>query len=177
MKTIRTKVYSFNELSETAKQTAIEKLSLINVEHDWWNFTYDDAKRIGLKLNNFDLDRNKHCTGNLIESGIECASLIIKEHGKECDTYKLAQTFINEWNNLVIKFSDGIDTDKVTYENEQDFDNEADELEKKFTIDLLECYANILQGECDYLQTEAAIKETIEANDYQFLSNGNLFNL
>ena len=51
MRTIRTKVYTFNELVVDAQQNAIEDNSNINVEHDWWILTYEDANMIGLKLN------------------------------------------------------------------------------------------------------------------------------
>jgi hypothetical protein len=44
-----TKKYQFSELSETAKESAIENLAWINVEHyEWWEFVYDDAKNVGI---------------------------------------------------------------------------------------------------------------------------------
>lgn len=39
-------LYFFNELSEDAKKKAIEKLRDINVDHQWWNFIYDDVQKI-----------------------------------------------------------------------------------------------------------------------------------
>lgn len=41
MRTEQISVYTFDELSESAKQKAIEKRRHWNVEHDWWSFTYD----------------------------------------------------------------------------------------------------------------------------------------
>jgi len=44
MKTIEINLYQFNELSESAKQTAIEWYRSVNLDYDWWEFIYDDAK-------------------------------------------------------------------------------------------------------------------------------------
>lgn len=46
MKTKTINVYSFDELSEKAKQKALENLYDINVDHDWCDFIYDDFKSI-----------------------------------------------------------------------------------------------------------------------------------
>jgi hypothetical protein len=167
-------LYQFAELSEDAKQKAIEKLSDINVDYDWWSSTYEDAERIGLKLTGFDLDRNRHCKGLFIDSALECSNKITKDHGETCETYKTASQFITDYDKLVEKYSDGVHKDKVTWENETDFDNEADDLENDFLNSILEDYAIILQNECDYLQSEEAIIETIEANEYWFDEKGNL---
>ena len=54
-------VYKFDELDESTKQAAIEKLWDINVDYEWWEFTYEDAANIGLKITEFDLDRHRSC--------------------------------------------------------------------------------------------------------------------
>lgn len=174
MRTICKNVYSFDELSEDAKRKAIEKCYDINVCFDWWESTYEDAKNIGLQIASFDLDRNRHANGHFLESGTECAFRILAEHGETCDTYKTASNFIADWNKLVEKYSDGIHTDKVTEENEYDFDNEADELELQFLKNILEDYSIILQNESEYLMSEEAIIETIEANQFEFYEDGKL---
>jgi len=38
--------YSFDELSEEAKQKAIEKLYDINVDYEWWDFLFEDFANI-----------------------------------------------------------------------------------------------------------------------------------
>lgn len=175
MRTVETKLFSFDELSDEAKEKAISSLYDINVDYDWWDCTYEDAANIGLKITSFDLDRNKHAKGKFIEDADYCARKIIAEHGNSCETYKLAKNYFAEYNDLVTKYSDGIQTDKVAEDNEYDFDQEADELADEFLKNLLAEYANILQQECDYLQSEKAIIETIEANEYEFTEDGNRF--
>lgn len=44
MRTVRTKVYKFSELSEQAKEKAIESFYNINVDYEYWDSTYEDFK-------------------------------------------------------------------------------------------------------------------------------------
>jgi hypothetical protein len=175
MKTVTINTYKFTELSEEAQQKAIEKLYDINVNYNWWECTYDDAKKIGLKITSFGLDRYKECGGKLTLSMLECCALIMANHGEICETSVTAATYINRYDNLVEKYSDGIKTDIVADGNEYDFDQEADELETEFLKAILEDYANILQDEYEYLTSKEAIVETIEANNYDFTINGKLW--
>jgi len=121
MRTITTTAYSFDELSEASKQKAIEKLSTINVDFEWWESTYEDAKHVGLEINGFDLNM-LYCQGLFIESASDCAFKIMSEHGDTCNTYGTARAFLSEYDKLVEKHSDGKDLGRVTYENEREFD-------------------------------------------------------
>ena len=116
MRTITTTVeaYKFEELSEKAKEKALQKLLNINLDHNWWDSEYEDAANIGLKLTAFKLDRNKHAEGFFCNSATEVADKIMSEHGNQCETYKTAFNFLNERDTLVRKFSDGINFDVVT---------------------------------------------------------------
>ena len=174
MRTITTTVeaYTFKELSEKAKEKALRKLSNINLDHNWWQFEYEDAANIGLKLTAFDLDRNKHAEGFFLNSATEVADKIMSEHGNQCETYKTAFNFLNERDALVRKFSDGINFDIVTEDNAYEFDQEADELEEQFLEDILSDYADILQKQYEHLYSDEAIIETIEANAYEFTVDG-----
>lgn len=159
MRTVRTKVYLFNELSKEAQENAILLNQDINVDHDWWVFTYEDAKEVGLKLMGFDLDYKCSADGVFIEDAYFCASQIIKKHGSDCESYSLATGFLAAYDNL------------ETGEEEQDFE----EIEQEFLKNILYYYADYLQKECNYLQSSEAVKETLIANDYEFLSNGKIY--
>ena len=169
MRTIQTNVYKFEELSEQGKQQAINNLSSINIDFDWWQYTYLDAKNVGININNFELDRT-------IDIGMydyqETANKIMKEHGETCDTYKNAKQFIKERDALVSKYSNG--GNKVPEENENVFDCELDELEADYKKTLKEDYLSLLRNEYEYLSSREAIIETIEANDYEFTEDGKL---
>lgn len=164
MRTIATNIYEFKELSEAAKKKAVEKISTINVDFNWWDLTYKDAKNIGLKITFFDLDRNRHAKGEFITNAVNCAERIIEEHGENCDTYKTAKEFLSALNEYTGQFPDIEDSDEDEIEN----------LESEFLKSLLEDYSIMLQKESEYLQTDEAIIEAIEANGYEFTEDGKL---
>ena len=152
--TIERKIYTWKELSEDIKEKAIEKLYDINVDHDWWDFIYEDAANIGLKITEFDIGRGSYCHAELTEGIEDVRKAILKHHGPTCDTYKLAEQY------------EGKLLDEEGDENE---DEVAD-----FLNSLLEEYRCILQKECEYLTSEEAIIGTIEANEYEFDENGDI---
>jgi hypothetical protein len=173
--TTNTDVYKYAELTDDAKQTALERLFNINVEHEWWYGEYEDAANVLLKLTSFGLDRDRHCEGDFMQGAEDTANKVIAEHGEMCETYKTAQNYLVDRSALVEKHSDGIETDIVAEDNEYEFDVECDELDKDFLQSILEDYSIILQSQCEYLQSKEAIVETIEANDYDFTIDGKLF--
>lgn len=172
MRTIvtRTDVFKFDELSEEAKQKAVENLYDLNVDYDWWDSIYDDAKQIGCKIDGFDTGR-----GNSIKfvckDAEETATLILENHGDQTDTYKLAEQYLK-------------DHDKIIEEAERDEDGELadeyavdrllDDLDAEFIRALGEEYLSILRQEYEYLTSEEAIIETIRANEYEFTEEGRL---
>ena len=172
--TIKTEVYQFSELSEKAKENAIEKLYDINIEFDWWDSVYEDAENIGLKITSFDTDRGSYCTLENKDGWSFVADKILSEHGKKCESYQLSKEFLKNRDSLVCKYK-GDNENSVSYENEYDFDNECDELEGEFKKALQEEYLSILRCQYEYLTSKEAIIETIEANKYEFTKEGVLY--
>lgn len=164
------KLYQFNELSDAAKEVAIDKNREINVDCQWWEFTYQDAKIIGLKISGFGLDRNRQATGELLLSVNEVAQNIFNEHGETCETYKTAANFMQEWQPI---FNDYMDSCSENYESSE-HENTLQELEDSFLNDLLEDYSVILQNEYEYLTSEESIAETLIANEYEFTQDGKM---
>jgi hypothetical protein len=170
-RTIRTKVYKFDELNQTAKDKAIEQFNDINVDYDWWTSTYEDAANIGLKITSFDLDRYRHAKGEFTLAANEVAQNILNNHGEECETYKTAAAFMEEWQPI---FGNYMDENHADYES-----NESEvklmDIENDFLTNILEDYSIMLQKECEYLQSEAVIIETIQSNEYEFTADGRRF--
>ncbi len=167
MKTRTINVYEFKELSDEAKKKAIEKLSSINVDFEWWDATYMDAENIGLKITSFDLDRNRHAKGSFMESGLTTANKIITEHGDQCESYKTAKSFLDEYL-----------PKREAWEKENEgwyFDDEDEgvDLRDEFLKSILEDYAMMLEKEYEYQTSREAIIESIEANEYEFDEEGN----
>jgi hypothetical protein len=148
-------VYSFDELSEEGKEKAISKLYDLNVDHEWWSFTYDDAKEIGLKITGFDIDRNRNATGHFIMSAEDVARAIMRNHGEYCCTTQTAKKYLPNLLN----------------DESEEYEDNAHE----FLQDLLEDYAILLQQEYEYLTSEESIKESIRANEYEFTEDGEIY--
>lgn len=166
MRTITTKIYKFDELSEQAQQKAINDNYSINIDFEWWDAIYCDAKLIGLKIDFFDLDRNRHVTGQFLLAACEVAQNIFNNHGEHCETYKTASAFMLDWQPVYQNY--WLEDDKMG-----EYEQILIDLEDQFLKDLLEEYAIILQNECDYLQSTAAIIETLQANE--FTANGEMY--
>jgi len=169
-----TKVYPFDELTDEAKETVIQNHHNINVDYGWWEYLYEDAETVLLKISEFDLDRNRHCTGDFIEAADDTAKAILENHGETCDTYQTASEYLEERRKLVEKYSDGITIDAVAKDNEYNFDNECDDLGAEFLQAILEDYSIMLQKEYEYETSEEAIVETIKANEYEFTEDGTI---
>jgi len=182
--TITRVIYTFEELSDKAKQKAIDNLSSINVDYDWWDSVYEDANQVGITITSFDLDRNRHAESKICNPE-ETAELILENHGQECETYKTAQAFMNEYKPLKAKF-DRIEEINERFSNHhsklaykifdygEKLENEIDELKDDFKKSITEDYSINLQKEYEYLCSDEAIREHIESNDYEFMEDGKL---
>lgn len=93
MRTKTIQLYQFTELDDTAKERARQWYREGALDYDWWEYLYDDAKGVGLDITEFDLDRSKHVNGKLTMTVEDSIAAILKEHGKACETYRMAQQF------------------------------------------------------------------------------------
>jgi hypothetical protein len=146
MRTIEVRLYQFDELSEQAKKNVIEANYDINVDHYWWDFTYEDSEEIGIKITEFDL-YHRTINGKLLLDPAEVKKLVVKNHGKQCGTYQYAMS----WD--------------MRHEIDQD----------EFLRGMLREYLKMLQENYDYYTSEEAIIETIRANEYEFTEDGEMY--
>lgn len=172
MKTIKTKVYEFAELTDAAKEKARDWYREHALDYEWWDSTYYDAERVGLKITGFDLDRNRHATGKFIASAEECAHKIEKEHGDECETFKTAQAYLKERDEIVNTAERDEDGEFVS---QYDLDEKLDDADAEFLKSILEDYSIMLQNECEYLLSNESVDDCIIANQYTFTEAGKRF--
>lgn len=161
-----TVVYTFDELNDEQKEKVLNNLYDINVDHEWWDFTYDDALNIGLKIEAFDLDRRSYVEGKFTLSADEVAANIIRDHGEDCETYKTAEAYLDEKNSITIPDDDS--------EEFPEWEDKMLEMDDEFLKSLCEDYRIILQHEYEYLTSREAIIETIKANEYEFDERGEI---
>lgn len=171
-------LYTFDELSETAKENAINNLSDINVDYDWWESEYEDAAQVGITITSFDLDRNRHATAT-IGNCQETAELILSNHGETCETYKTAKSFLNEVKPLQAKY-DKVQGILNNHERQclvdlyYDLESKIEDLESEFKQSITEDYSIMLQHQYEYLCSSEVIEETIKSNEYEFTEDGQL---
>ena len=169
MKTIEIQLFKFDELSDEAKEKVINKMYDINVSYEWWEFTYEDAKNVGIKITAFDIDRESYCNIENLKEWHLIADKIMQEHGENCETYKIAESFLKERDAII---DTAIRDENGDFEDEREIDSLLDDLENDFKNDISEEYLSMLRKEYDYLSSEEAIIETIEANEYEFTEDG-----
>jgi len=154
MKTITINLYEFNELSEKAQRHALNKMWDINIDYEWWDWTYEDALNVGCIIKGFDLGRGKSVNLVIDNEHIEVAQKIVENWGETCDGYKESKQFIEDF--------ETVDEDIL------------DNLKHKYKDVLEKTFWNMLQEDYDYKISDEAIKETIESNEYYFTESGNL---
>lgn len=163
-------LYKFDELSETAKENAINNLSDINVDYKWWESEHEDAEQVEITITSFDLDRNRHATGKFNCPACEVAQNIFNNHGETCETYKTAESFMEEWQPI---FDSYMDETSDNYESRES-ENKLQDLEDEFLQSIIEDYSIMLQHQYEYLCSEEVITESILANEYEFTEDGEL---
>lgn len=148
MRIMETILYTFKELSKEAQAKAIEGARDWNVDHDWWTFMYEDSERIGAKISSFDCDRRWTIDLDLQGTVGDTIQSILSEHGKSCDTYKLAQEYFR----------------RKHIKSPMDV--------SEFSQQLGECYLTMLQGEYEYLTSDESVSDSLISNDCEFTENG-----
>lgn len=170
--------YKFADLSKDAKQTAIEHFSDINVDYKWWKWTLEDAENVGITIKEFDLEYRGSIDGSLIWSGEDVCKAIIETHGKDCKTHKIAAEYSQKYAELSKSYLILDVKEKMTqadmYDERHELDAESEDLSEVLEAKLLIAYLEILKNEYEYLQSEEAIIESIEANNYEFEEDGTL---
>lgn len=168
MRTIEVKLYKYDELSEDSKENALKSLWDVNVDHGWWESTYEDAGHVGIKIKGFDIDRGSYCKIEFLNGAIDVAEDILKEHGNQCDTWKTARSFLDDYRRAERLFDSIGENDGFDFIYEDD----AHEMIEEFKKNVAEDYRIILQNEYEYLTSEEAIAESLRANEYEFDENG-----
>ena len=146
METREYTVYKFNELTEDQQQKAVERYGDINVDYEWWDCTYEDAKRIGLEITEFD---DYHCIGKLAMMPRDSIRQIWLDHGKNCETYSTACQY---WKEL----------------KQCDNDDEYDATVEEYCKALCEDYRVMLRNEYEYLTEYEQVAKTLRINEYDF---------
>lgn len=196
MQTIETTVYNYSELSEAAKEKAREWY-ISTLDYEWWDCVYEDAKTIA-EL--FGLDIRKIYFSGFWSQGdgasfegsyaYKPGSLkAVMDHAPvDKELHSIVQRLAQAQKPGFYKFTARIDqrghychsmTMQVSvYRDDDAYGYVPSESEEAITQCLRE-YAdwiyNMLEREYDFLCSEEAISDCMEANEYTFTENGKRF--
>src|ERR1700687_4493128 len=84
MREIMTKLYRFDELTDAAKEKARDWYREDVLDYDWYDYIYEDAKTIGLKITGFDLGRAQNVDGELLEMPIKVDEFLKRLFEEHC---------------------------------------------------------------------------------------------
>lgn len=179
MRIIETKAYQFHELDEQTKEKAIENYRYVSVEHDsWWDFVKEDLISIGIELRSFDIDRGSFAEIHL-EDFYETCELILKWHGENRETYKIAERYIKEHDSIKEKMDnleciENDDSDEEHLNKLMQLDKDLEDLDEEYQKEFSEEVLSMLRKEYEYMISDEHTIEIFEANEYEFTDQGEL---
>ena len=184
MKEVTIKAYSYDELSDKAKENAVNHY-MEGLVGDWWHENaYDDAKEFCLDIQEFDIYRN-YCNAKFVYDADETAKAIIDGAGGRL--FDIAEDYQKEVSELFKGYSDydkyqewlrerDYTLDDLEFEDwvieETDYQDDKESAGNEFLRELEEYYLSYLKTDYEYLHSEEYIEDFYELNDYLFDING-----
>lgn len=185
-------VYSFDELSDEAKQKALDNLRDINVDDQWWDFIYEGFKE-DMSNKGVDVDDiyfsgfssqgdGASFTGTISSenmpkfmevTGLDKQFPEVYEYAKKPDSDldgKISQSGRHSHEGTM-----SFDLGGYSYgqEDEPDLTGFTDAVLEELRSDAKTLYSN-LESAYENLTSDEAVKETILSNDYEFEGDGSM---
>jgi hypothetical protein len=193
MRTVETKVFSFNELSEDSKENAIEQVRNYYCNYnefgewakdDCWllNPPHKDVKKYNLKDNILLSNNRKNIYFSIGRNWfLDCQEAIaVEDENAFLDWLGLPKELASktEYEIFTLPFRNADTNIEFTHNENEDFtDSEEDYLGQavnKFETHINNCLKGI-EDSINYRFTDEAIMEDIEANEYEFEEDGTQF--
>ena len=180
MREIMVKVYKFAELSETAQERAINALRYINADYNWYEYPYDTirtaGKLLGLDIGQIHFDTDLYCIFNADYEYVRgAAKAVRKEFSWADDLCKVAKDLQDLQKRHFYSLSCNVASQRVSNSYRCFRFGEDYECDLGDIIDDFAYWARILlRDEYEWLTSNEAIREMIEANEYEFTEDGKL---
>ena len=190
--------YEYKELPEEIKEKIIENLRDINVDYDWWDFIIEDQQnqlkeygisKADIQFTGFSLQGDGlSFTGTVDLIELMDKTGLSKDYPRfyqltkdeEIDAsayltridhrYAHSKTVRLEVEYYRYAYDDYADDEELVQQAEQ-----IEEALNEWRLDKCQEFYRQLEKSFEYLCTEEAVIETIEANEYQFTIDGELF--
>ena len=179
MRTIETKAYQFEELDEQTKEKAIDNNRYIGVEDNfWYEFIKEDLISVGIQLRSFDIERGSFAEIHL-EDFYDTCEKIIDSHGENCETYKIAERYIKEYNSIKEKMDnleeyENDNSDEEHLNKLMQLDKDLEDLDEEYQKEFSEEVLSMLRKEYEHMTSDESIIEMFDANEYEFTDQGKL---
>ena len=181
MREMNVTVYSFAELSDDAKERALNAFRCSNVEFNWYEDTFDTirtaGKLLGLDIDRINFDADLYCIFDAHYRYVRGASAAVcKDFSWADDLHKIA----SELQALQKRhfYSLSCTVTKGRSMNRYECFRFCKDYECEDLGDIIDDFAHwaqiLLRDEYKYLTSDEAVKETIEANGYEFTEGGKL---
>lgn len=170
------KVFTFDELSEDAKEKARYWYREGGLDYEWWDFSFEEFRNelldIGVETDTFWFalppDRADFLIAN--RPSIVDPKKLLKASGVDLRT-KAARAVLNYEADLSIGTNQYGSGSHQSHYVEADDDDIAEKVEEFFT-DKLHNFKKRLEDEQDYLYSDESIDESIRINEYEFTEDG-----
>ena len=179
MREMNVTVYSFDELSEAAQERALNAFRYIEVEHDWYEYPYDTirtaGKIIGLDIDRIYFDTDLYCIFNASYEYVRGAAKAVQsEFPSATDLHDVARKLQALQKRHFYSLSCNVSSQRVS--NSYRCFRFGEDYECEDLGDILDDFAHwariLLRDEYEWLTSNEAVKEMIEANEYEFTEDG-----
>jgi hypothetical protein len=188
MRTVRTKVYKFEELSEEAQSVAIDNFRNINTSDDFWFDAILEGFKDRLEEEGF-FNSNIQFSGFWSQGDGLCfdAKVNVSKFAITTNEIRVSKLidfgFIDEFTIEKTSFANHYSHEKTRYIdysicNGNNLNNELEKLCNKIELKRLNLcreFYSILEKDYCFLESDECVKETIIANEYEFLKDGTKF--
>jgi len=184
MRTIRTKVYKFDELTPAAQNKAIEKLYDINVDHSWWEYGLENMVNM-LSENGFENAKiqfsgfSSQGDGASFDADINVSHFcndrrIVKIAEEYCHFHIAKSSFANHYSHERTRYVEYNSLEAKSVRINEALQQLSETIEQR-RLSLSKQIYKDLEQEYEYLTSKEAVIETIQANEYEFYQDGTLY--
>ena len=181
MREITVKVYAFAELSEAAKERALNAFRYTDVEFNWYEDTFGTIRTagelLGLDIGQIYFDAYSYCIFDASYEYVRGAAKAIQaEFPRATDLHDVARKLQDLQKRHFYSLSCNVASQRDT--NSYQCFRFGEDYECEDLGDIIDDFAHwaqiLLRDEYKYLTSDEAVKEMIEANGYEFDEAGKL---
>ncbi len=186
MRTIRTKVYRFDELTPDAQTKAVELLNDINVDHNWWESTVENQTEVLAEQGflNADIKFSGFCSqgdGACFDADIDLEKFtsdkrIISITREYCHFHIARTSMANHYSHERTRYVDYNSLDDRYTRINAALQTLSETIEAR-RLSLSKQIYKDLQVDYEYLTSRESIVKSINAKEYEFFANGKLINI